>query len=51
LDLKSRGRSVDTNDIFIAATALINNINLCTLNTKHFESIENLKLIKHKELK
>jgi len=51
LDLKSKGRSVDTNDIFIAATALINNISLCTLNTKHFESIENLKLIKHKELK
>jgi predicted nucleic acid-binding protein len=51
LNLKSKVLSIDTNDIFIAATAVVNNIRLCTLNTKHFESIKNLKLINHKELK
>ena len=36
LDLKSKGISIDTNDIFIAATALTNNLRLCTLNTNHY---------------
>lgn len=50
LDLKSKGISIDTNDIFIAATALSNNLRLCTLNTKHFSEINNLKLINNKRL-
>ena len=50
LDLKSKGISIDTNDIFIAATALTNNLKLCTLNTKHFSRIHNLKLINNKRL-
>lgn len=50
LDLKSKGISIDTNDIFIAATALSYNLSLCTLNTKHFSRIHNLKLINNKRL-
>ena len=34
------------NDIFIAATALTNDLPILTLNTKDFQHIQNLKLIK-----
>jgi len=50
IKLKSKGISVDTNDIFIAATALDNNYYLSTLNTKHFKDIDNLHLINNKEI-
>lgn len=36
----------DTNDMIIAATALVKNLPLATLNRKHFVFIKGLKLIK-----
>lgn len=35
---------IDLADAAIAATAIINEANLCTLNEKHFQSIPNLEL-------
>lgn len=43
--LKSKGRMVAFNDIFIAATAIMNRCELLTLNKKNFENIEGLKLL------
>lgn len=43
--LKTKNKLIETPDIFIAATALANNLPLATLNVKHFERIENLKLV------
>lgn len=45
--LKSKGFNVKNyNDIFIAASALTNDLPILTLNTKDFQHIQNLKLIK-----
>lgn len=38
------GRIIDDMDLLIAATALANNLTLVTHNTKHFESVMELKL-------
>lgn len=43
-DLKRKRRQIDIPDLFIAATAIINELPCVTLNKKHFERIENLKL-------
>jgi predicted nucleic acid-binding protein len=43
-NLKIRNQLISLPDIFIAATALTHNLQLLTLNQKHFERIENLKL-------
>ena len=43
--LKRINKIIDLPDLFIAATALVNDLPLATLNKKHFERIENLKLI------
>ena len=43
--LKTKRKTIDKPDLFIAATAVVNNITLDTLNTKHFTHIENLDLL------
>lgn len=43
--LKIISNQIDTADLFIAATALSNNIPVATLNKKHFERVEDLILI------
>ncbi len=35
---------IDTPDLMIAACAIANNLKLTTLNTGHFERVENLEL-------
>lgn len=44
-NLKSRNQLIDIPDLFIAATAQINNLSLATINKKHFERIEDLNII------
>ena len=44
-NLKKENRLIDFRDIFIGATAIIHNIPLFTLNIKHFDRIEGIKLI------
>ena len=46
-DLKAENQLVSLPDIFIAATAIAHDLQLLTLNLKHFERIENLKLYKY----
>lgn len=43
--LKAKNKIIEFRDIFIAATAIANDIPLSTLNIKHFERIDNLELI------
>ena len=43
--LKIKRKQIDIADLFIAATAIENNMPLATLNKKHFERIENLQII------
>lgn len=43
-DLKSKSKMIELADLAIAATALANNIELATLNTKHFSHIKDLKI-------
>lgn len=40
--LKADNKLIDFRDIFIAATCLVNNLPILTLNKKHFERIEGL---------
>ncbi len=42
--LRLQGMMIEFRDIFIAATAIVNNQELKSLNRKHFERIENLTL-------
>lgn len=42
-ELKSRNQLISLPDIFIAATAITHDLQLLTLNQKHFERVENLK--------
>lgn len=42
--LRSTGSMIEVSDIFIAATALANNLPVKTLNTRHFERVEGLRL-------
>jgi predicted nucleic acid-binding protein len=44
-DLKARGTQIALADLFIAATAIANGLPLATLNRKHFDKIDGLKLI------
>ena len=44
-NLKKKRKQIDIADLFIAATAVAHNLPLTTLNKKHFERIETLKLI------
>jgi len=43
--LKKLRKTIDKADLFIAATAIANNLPLDTLNRKHFEKIERLTLL------
>lgn len=43
-NLKVKNQLISLPDIFIAATAVTHNLQLLTLNRKHFERVENLKL-------
>jgi len=43
--LKTKRKTIDKPDLFIAATALVNNLTLDTLNIKHFTPIEDLNLL------
>jgi len=43
-DLKSKNQLISLPDIFIAATAIANDLPLQTLNRKHFERVERVKL-------
>lgn len=45
-DLKSSGNIVGLNDIFIAATAIVNGCALATLNVKDFSRIKGLRLVR-----
>ena len=45
-DLKSRGALIGREDIFIAATAIVNDCALATLNVKDFSRIKGLRLVK-----
>lgn len=44
-ELKRKRTLIDIEDIMIAATALANDLPLATLNRKHFERIDGLKLV------
>jgi len=44
-DLKAKGIQIEVADLFIAATAVVNELPLATLNRKHFESVDGLKLL------
>ncbi len=43
-DLQSKGEIINDSDIFIAATAVSNNLILVTNNEKHFQRIKNLSV-------
>ena len=45
-----KGKQIEDNDIFIAATAIVNECTLVTANVKHFERVEGLKLINWREI-
>lgn len=47
--LKTKRKSIDKPDLFIAATAVVNGLTLDTLNIKHFNNIEDLNLLDDKE--
>jgi predicted nucleic acid-binding protein len=44
-DLKAKNQLISLPDIFIAATAITHDLQLLTLNQKHFQRIVNLKLM------
>ena len=43
--LKQKRKQIDLADLFIAATAITNNLPFATLNRKHFERIDTLNII------
>ncbi|MEA3475390.1 MAG: type II toxin-antitoxin system VapC family toxin [Candidatus Cloacimonadota bacterium] len=45
-ELKSQNKIIEFRDIFIAATAIGNSLSVVTLNTKDFERIPNLEILK-----
>jgi predicted nucleic acid-binding protein len=44
-ELKTKRKTIDKPDLFIAATAIVHELTLHTLNLKHFIDIEGLKLL------
>ena len=44
-ELKTKRKSIDKPDLFIAATAIVHEMTFDTLNTKHFKNIDRLKLL------
>ena len=45
LSLKSENKLIEIKDLFIAATALSHSLPLMTLNVKHFDLIEELRIL------
>ena len=45
-ELKSKRNQIDIADLFIAATAISNNLKIATLNHKHFDRVKDLSVIK-----
>ena len=43
--LKLKRKNIDKPDLFIAATAIVNNLILDTANKKHFAPIDNLRIL------
>jgi tRNA(fMet)-specific endonuclease VapC len=43
-DMKNKGKMINDSDLFIAATAISNNLVLVTNNEKHFQRIEDLTI-------
>ena len=43
--LKKKRKLIDIADLFIAATAVANNLPFATLNKKHFDRVDNLNII------
>lgn len=43
--LKTKRKTIDKPDLFIAATAVVNSLTLDTLNIKHFIDIDSLNLL------
>ena len=43
--LKSKNKLIEFRDIFIASSAIVSNMPLATLNTKHFKRIDGLILL------
>lgn len=43
--LKTKRKTIDKPDLFIAATAVVNGLTLDTLNTRHFIHIDSLHLL------
>ena len=46
--LKAISKQIDTPDLMIAASAMVNGLKLATLNPKHFERIDGLEVIAKK---
>lgn len=44
-DLKTKRKQIAIPDLFIAATAIANNLPFATLNRKHFDRIDNLNIV------
>jgi predicted nucleic acid-binding protein len=44
-ELKRKRKLIDIADLFIAATAIANNLPFATLNKKHFDRIDGLSII------
>ncbi len=44
-ELKRKRKLIETADLFIAATAIANNLPFATLNKKHFNRIDNLNIV------
>lgn len=44
-ELKKARKLIDSADLFIAATAICNNLPLATLNNKHFDRIADLRIV------
>ena len=44
-ELKRKRKLIDVPDLFIAATAIVHNLPIATLNKKHFERIDGLQII------
>jgi predicted nucleic acid-binding protein len=49
-NLKSKGKMTGVEDILIAASAIQHDLQLATFNKKHFENIDNLKLIEFENI-
>lgn len=45
ISLKKANRIIEVKDVFIAATALVYDMPVFTLNRKHFERLEGVKLV------